>query len=116
MRARTLGLTAAALVAFAANSWLCRAALRAGAIDPVSFTAVRLASGAAVLALLVAGRRRARGARERGNWGSAAALFAYALPFALAYVRLDAATAGRVRAKLPAVAASGCATPRPRRL
>ena len=40
MTARTFGLTCAALVPLAANSWLCRAALRAGAIDPASFTAV----------------------------------------------------------------------------
>ena len=57
MTARTAGLTATALVAFAANSWLCRAALRTGAIDAASFTAVRLAAGAVVLLLLARGAR-----------------------------------------------------------
>ncbi len=39
-------LTTAALVGFAANSLLCRLALGEGAIDPASFTTVRLVSGA----------------------------------------------------------------------
>lgn len=84
-RPRLAALTFAALVGFACNSLLCRAALRSGAIDPVSFTAVRLFSGAVVLGLLA----------RRSPWHerdplSALALFAYALPFSLAYVRLDA--------------------------
>ena len=41
--------TAVVMVAFAANSVLCRMALGAGAIDPTSSTLIRLASGAAVL-------------------------------------------------------------------
>src|SRR3981081_1964471 len=45
-------LTVAALCCFAANSLLCRMALRPGLIDPVSFMSVRLLSGAAVLWLL----------------------------------------------------------------
>jgi drug/metabolite transporter (DMT)-like permease len=48
----TLLLTAFALFAFAGNSLLCRAALGADLIDPVSFTTIRLLSGAIVLALL----------------------------------------------------------------
>lgn len=79
-------LTLLAMVAFAANSLLCRAALAPGAIDPAGFTLVRLASGAAVLALLA--RRRA----SFGDWVSALALFAYAAAFSFAYVRLPAAT------------------------
>ena len=60
--------TAAALVAFAANSLLCRAALGAGAIDAWSFTALRLGSGALALSVLVrlAGGARARGAGSFG--------------------------------------------------
>jgi drug/metabolite transporter (DMT)-like permease len=88
MTARTAGLTATALVAFAANSWLCRAALRTGAIDAASFTAVRLAAGAVVLLLLARGAR-SRDAAGRGNWGSAAALFVYAIAFSFAYLALD---------------------------
>lgn len=88
MTARTALLTGTALVAFAANSWLCRAALRGGAIDPASFTAVRLVCGALVLVALA---RRGGGAAESGgSWASAAALFAYAIAFSLAYLELDA--------------------------
>ena len=43
-----------ALLCFAANSVLCRLALGQGSIDPASFTAVRLLSGALCLALLIA--------------------------------------------------------------
>ena len=50
---RTLVLTALAMVAFAANSVLCRLALREGAIDAASFTAVRLVSGAVALGLIL---------------------------------------------------------------
>jgi drug/metabolite transporter (DMT)-like permease len=95
MNARTLGLTAAALVAFAANSWLCRAALRAGVIDAASFTAARLGAGAAVLLLLARAARARPGESDlakapAGSWGSGGALFLYALAFSLAYLELDA--------------------------
>lgn len=99
MTARTLALTATALVAFAANSWICRAALRSGAIDASSFTAVRLIAGAVALgacAWLVARSSRAPASSKdpvvdgAGSWASALALFAYALLFSLAYLRLDA--------------------------
>ncbi|HEX5138099.1 MAG TPA: DMT family transporter [Planctomycetota bacterium] len=76
------------MVAFAANSLLCRAALRDTRIDAASFTAVRLASGAALLSLLA----RRRGGGGTGSWGSAFALFVYAAGFSLAYVSLTAAT------------------------
>ena len=86
-------LTLLALVGFAANSLLCRAALSGGAarsIDAASFTLVRLASGALVLALLLRARRRGPEAAERGSWPAALALFAYAAGFSLAYVRIGA--------------------------
>ncbi len=86
--ARTVGLAAAALTCFAANSLLCRAALGAGRTDPATFTAVRLLSGAVALAALLAVTRRAR--PSGGSWGSALVLFAYAAPFSLAYVRIRA--------------------------
>jgi drug/metabolite transporter (DMT)-like permease len=87
---RTAALTAAAMCAFAANSLLCRAALGAYSIDPLSFTAVRLLAGAAVLAL--AARGMAAPVSERRAWASAAALFVYAVAFSLAYTRIGAAT------------------------
>ena len=87
---RATALTAVALVAFAANSLLTRAALDLTRIDPVSFTAVRLVSGAILLWALARGR--AGRADRRGSWGSALALFGYALLFSLAYRGLTAAT------------------------
>ena len=44
---KTAGLTAVAMMAFAANSLLCRAALAGGHADATSFTALRIAGGAA---------------------------------------------------------------------
>jgi len=89
-RWQVAGLTVLALLAFAANSILCRLALREGGIDPLGFTLLRLASGAAMLAVLVRWRRRSR--PLAGDWGSAVALFGYAIAFSLAYVQLTAAT------------------------
>ena len=87
---RLILITTLAMLAFAANSLLCRVALRDTTIDEASFTAIRLASGAAVLALLV----RARHGRpmEAGSWAAAACLFGYAALFSFAYRHLSAAT------------------------
>lgn len=77
--------------AFAGNSLLCRAALRQTAIDPWSFTLVRIVAGA--LALAAIARFRPDGAsRGSGSWPSALALFAYAAAFSGAYVSLPAGT------------------------
>jgi len=90
-RLSTLAFTAAAMLAFAANSLLCRLALLQGGIDPASFGAVRIVSGAIALALIV--RWRAGEARETsGDWLSAAMLFAYVAFFSFAYVSLAAGT------------------------
>lgn len=83
-----------AMLAFAGNSLLCRMALKQTSIDPVSFTSVRLLSGACTLWLLL---KLARGnvsvsAGQGGNWLSAVALFAYAAGFSFAYVGMSAAT------------------------
>ncbi|MGI9260111.1 MAG: hypothetical protein ACR2QQ_14860, partial [Gammaproteobacteria bacterium] len=45
----TTFLTAVAMMAFAANSLLCRMALGEGAIDAASFATIRVASGAMIL-------------------------------------------------------------------
>jgi drug/metabolite transporter (DMT)-like permease len=77
------------MTAFAANSLLCRSALAQDRADPATFTALRIASGALALVLLA----RARGAPPPAPglaWGSALALFAYALAFSLAYTRIPA--------------------------
>lgn len=83
--------TALALAAFAANSVLCRLALRDGAIDAATFSTIRLVSGAALL-LLVAGSSRGAAAAAQGSWTSAALLALYAVPFSLAYTDLSAGT------------------------
>ena len=85
-RSRVLLLTLIALIAFAANSILCRLAFERSDIDAASFTAIRLLAGALVLWLIVALRRPARGID--GSWPSATALFAYAAAFSFAYVSL----------------------------
>lgn len=86
---RTTIFTALALIAFAGNSLLCRAALAHTHIDAASFTTVRLLSGALVLWCLVWLRGGAR--MGAGNWLSALALFAYAAGFSFSYLHLTAA-------------------------
>jgi drug/metabolite transporter (DMT)-like permease len=81
--------TVLALVAFAGNSLLCRAALAQGGSDAAGFTLLRLLSGAVALALLAQLRPNGHG---RGDWRSAWALFAYAAAFSFAYLQLTAAT------------------------
>lgn len=88
-------MTLVALVSFALNSLLCRAALGSGLIDATSFTLIRLAAGAAVLGLLSRASRRqvaASGTSYHDRTLSALALFLYALPFSLAYLRIPAGT------------------------
>lgn len=86
--ARIYALTALAMLAFAANSLLCRSALRDTAIDPASFTLIRMASGAFVLWLLL--RRSGRNGAAGGDWISAGVLFIYAVAFSYAYIGLSA--------------------------
>jgi drug/metabolite transporter (DMT)-like permease len=87
---RTIVLTTLAMIAFAGNSLLCRAALKHTSIDAASFTTIRLISGAMMLWLVV---RISRGTQTgTGSWLSALALFAYAAGFSFAYVGLPAAT------------------------
>jgi drug/metabolite transporter (DMT)-like permease len=101
--------TVLALLAFAGNSLLCRGALAAGAIDPGPFTLVRLASGAAMLAVLQ-GLRWRHGTGDRRVLGAGAdnngltrilaiqdltasgpiALALYAVAFSWAYLRIPA--------------------------
>ena len=83
-------LTTLAMLAFAGNSLLCRLALRDTGIDAASFTAIRLGSGALILAaiLMLRGKRPMAG----GSWPMAAMLFAYAVCFSFAYRDLTAAT------------------------
>lgn len=88
--ARTIALTSLAMIAFAGNSLLCRAALKGTGIDAASFTSIRLISGAVMLWLVTRTSRRTLSGK--GNWPSAFALIAYAAGFSFAYVSLPAAT------------------------
>jgi drug/metabolite transporter (DMT)-like permease len=117
-------LTALALVSFAANSILCRLALSpdASAIDPASFTAIRLVSGALVLVAILslrALRTRVEGPDPQfGDWISGAMLFAYAAAFSLAYLGLKAGTGalilfGSVQATMLLAAIAQKQNPRP---
>jgi drug/metabolite transporter (DMT)-like permease len=106
-------LTLLAMIAFASNSLLCRAALKEGSIDPATFTFLRIFSGAVALWLIMTVRKRMIAERTSsplvetgsssslvarhvlfryGNWISAAALFVYAAGFSFAYVSLSAGT------------------------
>jgi len=106
-------LTLLAMIAFASNSLLCRAALKESSIDPATFTFVRIFSGALALWLLLKIQRllRAEGTAsplvetfsgsslvtfhfslQKGSWPSALALFIYAAGFSFAYLNLSAGT------------------------
>jgi drug/metabolite transporter (DMT)-like permease len=81
------------MVAFAGNSLLSRLALADDAIDPASFTVLRLVAGAVTLAAIVWLRRRSETRlMAAGSWRSAVTLFVYAVFFSYAYVSLTAAT------------------------
>jgi drug/metabolite transporter (DMT)-like permease len=95
-------LTALAMIAFASNSLLCRAALRDTPVDASSFTTIRIISGAIALWLIskflaatIYGRSNSAHADRvplQGNWISSIALFAYAATFSFAYNTLSAGT------------------------
>ena len=89
--ARIVLLTALAMLAFAANSLLCRLALLQSSIDPASFASVRLISGALALALIVR-LKSGRASLARADWPAAAMLFGYVACFSFAYATLSAGT------------------------
>lgn len=83
-------IVALAMIAFAANSVLCRLALVNGAIDAGSYTLVRLLSGAVMLLLLslTFSANRETGWAQ-GNWRSAISLFLYAITISYGYLGID---------------------------
>jgi len=92
---RAFVLTAIAMVAFAANSLLCRWALRppgggGPTVDPATFTVVRIVSGALFLAAVVAVRKKKQ--TGSGSWLSALSLAVYAFGFSFAYLGLATGT------------------------
>jgi drug/metabolite transporter (DMT)-like permease len=93
-RIRTIGLSTLALVAFAANSLLCRLALSQPSIDAASFSLIRLVSGAVTLWLIVVLSKQKTAEQfakqSGGNWLSACMLFLYIVGFSFAYLSLSA--------------------------
>lgn len=90
--AKVFLLTLSALVAFAANSVICRFALGTGAIDAAGFTLIRLLSGAAALYLIIFFRSNFTSSASKGSWAAGLLLFLYAVTFSYAYLGLDTGT------------------------
>lgn len=93
-------LTLLCMTLFALNSILCRLALLHHGMDPVSYTAIRMTSGALMLFALHRWRQRRHGQvpdwRGQGSWGAALALFTYMLAFSIAYVSMPTAAGALV--------------------
>lgn len=87
---RVASLTAVAMIAFAANSLLCRVALEQDFIDAASFTTIRILAGSLTLGLIV----MLRGQRSKivPDWPGVVALFCYMVFFSFAYLSLSAGT------------------------
>lgn len=94
MKAHTLALTSVAMVAFAANSVLCRLALGSGLIDAASFATARTVAGAIVLGAILL----MRSSQDYGkpDWRSVVTLYLYMVFFAFAYLSLSAGTGALV--------------------
>jgi len=97
---KTFIFTCLALLAFAANSVLCRLALGEQAIDAASFTVVRLTSGIVTLWIILFVSFKCKSIEKpspitspqvssKGSWMASLLLFVYALCFSFAYVSLD---------------------------
>ncbi len=85
-----IGLSSLVMLAFAGNSILNRLALAEGLIDPVSFAALRVASGAAILLLLLIAQGSMGNAWKRPHLASILGLSLYMVGFTQAYLSLDA--------------------------
>ncbi|MGZ3724059.1 MAG: DMT family transporter [Bdellovibrionales bacterium] len=89
MRGRILALTSLTMIAFAANSILCRLALKDSANDPLSFTLIRLLAGGTILSPLFLKYLKAESwALDQKTALAPVTLFVYALFFSLAYVQV----------------------------
>lgn len=86
-----VAMTSLAMVAFAANSLLTRAAFQTTAIDATSFTAIRVISGALTL-LAIALLQGAKLKSSRTGWWSAVLLFIYVAAFSFAYRDISTGT------------------------
>lgn len=86
-----------AMLAFAANSILCRLALHNNTIDPASFTTIRLLSGAIILVIISkviqSNKTSVKSTTSQTYaWLSGLILFIYAATFSFAYINLSTAT------------------------
>jgi len=90
--AKTVVFSAMALIAFAANSVLCRLALGDESIDAAGFTVIRLLSGAVVLSIILIFSSNKNSTLSRGSWSASVMLFVYAIAFSFAYIALDTGT------------------------
>lgn len=90
----TFSLTLLALLAFAANSILCRLALNLEQVSALDFTSIRLLSAASFLFIILAlkGKIQLSNIRSYGNNAGAVYLFIYAAGFSYAYLTLSTAT------------------------
>lgn len=88
----TVLLTGFALIAFAANSVLCRLALGSETIDASSFTGIRLISGAFTLFIILSIKGSNSEASSKGSWTAGFVLFLYAITFSYAYLSVDTGT------------------------
>lgn len=79
------------MLAFAANSVLCRLALGSNLIDAASFTTIRLVSGTLCLLAIVM-RRNPQWRPQSPKWTPVLALYAYMACFSFAYQGLSAGT------------------------
>ena len=83
-----------AMTAFAANSVLCRLALKGGHIDPVSFSNIRLISGAVILLPFLL--KKGTFTNFNHNVINGFLLMIYAVFFSVAYIHLDTGTGALV--------------------
>ena len=81
-------LTSVAMIAFAGNSLLCRAALHDGSLDAGSFAIVRTVSATVTPIVLLAFARRLR-SLARADWPIAAAHAVYLAAFRPTYLYLS---------------------------
>lgn len=86
---KTIVYTILALLAFAGNSILCRAALGEESIDAASFTIIRLLAGIVVLAIIMQMTKQRHKGDSKGSWRAALMLFVYAATFSYAYISLQ---------------------------
>ncbi len=89
MTIRVVAYTGLALVAFAANSLLCRWAIGEGAMDAMGFALCRATSGFVALALLTRGRWNQHLREDSGRWWRLLAWLTYLIAFSFSYLRLQ---------------------------